>query len=282
MKTNLETISYNSYINSLDEILLISKNNTLNEGIIDSLKGVTGKIGKFILDAKRALTYTLDSTKLETKDIIKAFKNKEVFTILKKFKFSVKLMVHSIGKGKKALDSGLTKIFKDIHNNKIIQKINSGAMSADDYINKHPKLKKYGGYLVAGLLLLLWLNMSYTGVSLDYDIDQSVVIDAFSGNYSLADLFTSPIGMKKLAFLALGFTGISATTLLGSTSYNLILSVVYTALKKSNFKDDSIMNSIKKKALSFAGVKESFKEHIKIKSFKKFNDEKHRMQYANI
>ena len=267
MKTNYNTVSYNEYVCALNEIAIISNNGQLNEGMLDSLKGLTGRIGELISNAKKTMAEVLDDTKLETKDLIKAFKNKEVFNVLKRFGFSIKKMLSATKQGVKYLNAGLSKVFKEIHNNKIVQKIHSGVMTVDEFINKHPILNKVGGVVVAGILLWIWLNMSFTGVSLDYDIDQGALLDALAGKYSLADLFTSPDGLKTIAFLSLGLSGISVTGYLGSTAYNLTMSIIYTALQKSNFKDGTIMNIIKKKAHSLAEQnklpkKLSFKEYI--------------------
>ena len=261
----MRDVSYNDYVVALDEIAVISENGQLNEGILDSLKGLTGKIGELISTAKKTMADILDNTKLETKDLIRAFKNKEVFNILKKFSFSIKKMYSMYRKGVKAINGGLGKIFKEIHNNKIVQKIHSGVIAVDEFIEKHPMINRIGGVVVAGILFWIWLNMSFTGVSLDYDINQGAVLDALAGNFSLADLFTSPDGLKTVAFLALGLSGVSVTGYLGSTAYNLTMSIIYTALQKSNFKDNSIMAKIKKKTRELA--EETIPKQLSFKEF---------------
>ena len=262
-----ENVTYNDYLDALDEIAILDQDGQLNEGMLDALSGLTGKVGAFISNAKKSMSEIIDTTKLETKDLIKAFKNKEIFNVLKKVGFSVKKLLAMLKAGQKALNGGLAKIFKEIHNNKIIQKIHSGVMTVDEFINKYPILNRIGGIAVAGALLWVWLNMSFTGASLDYDIDQSAVLDALSGNYSLADLFSSPDGLKTLAFLALGLSGVSVVSYFPATAYNLTMSIVYTALKKSNFKDNSTMNKIKQKifavAESYPTGKMSFKQYNK-------------------
>lgn len=263
-----ENVSYTDYVRALDEIAVISENGQLNEGILDSLKGLTGKVGELISTAKKTMAEVLDDTKLETKDLIRAFKNKEVFNVLKKFGFSIKKMLSVYSKGLKAINGGLGKIFKEIHKNKIVQKIHSGVMTVDEFIDKHPMINRVGGVVVAGILFWIWLNMSFTGVSLDYDINQGAVLDALAGNFSLADLFSSPDGLKTIAFLALGLSGLSVTGYLGSTAYNLTVSIIYTALQKSNFKDGTVMAKLKKKTRSLAEEtlpKElSFKDYLQL------------------
>jgi len=264
MKYN--NITYDEYVDALNEIALLDENGQLNEGILDSLSGLTGKVGKFISTAKKTMGELVDSTKLETRDIIKAFKNREIFSVLKKVGFSIKKLLMMLKAGQKALNGGLNKIFKEIHNHKILQKIHSGVMTVDEFINKYPILNKIGGIAVAGILLWIWLNMSFTGASLDFDIDQSSLLDALAGNYSLADLFTSPTGLKTIAFLAVGLSGISVIAYFPVTAYNLTMSIIYTGLKKSNFKDQSTMHKIKHHIFKIAekcDYKMSFKQFNK-------------------
>jgi len=274
-----ETVTYNEYLGALNEIAILDETGQLNEGVLDSLKGLTGKVGAFISNAKKTMADVVDTTKLETKDLIKAFKNKEIFSVLKKVGFSVKKLLAMLKAGQKALNGGLGKIFEEIHDSKILQKIHAGVMTVDEFIKKYPILNRIGGIAVAGALLWIWLNMSFTGASLDYDIDQSAVLDALSGNYSLADLFTSPGGLKTLAFLALGMSGVSVVSYFPATAYNLTMSIVYTALKKSKFKDNSTMEKIKKKifaiAESYPTGKMSFKQYNQFikKSFKSLQEE---------
>ena len=258
--------SYDDYVKSLDEIQQLDNSGLLNEGIISSLTGLTGKLAEFISIAKKTMGEIVDTTKLDVKDIIKAFKNKEVFNVLKKFGFSIKKIFGAYSKALKLINGGLGKVFKKLHNSKVFQKIHDGTMKVDEVLKEYPILKKIGGVAVAGLLVWIWLNMSFTGVSLDFDINQGAVLDALSGNYSLADLFSSPDGLKTLSFLALGLSGMSVTGYLGSTAYNLTVSIIYTALQKSNFKDGSAMDKIKKKVHQLA-------EH-KILSFSSYLQEK--------
>lgn len=273
-----KNVTYNEYIDALNEIALLDECGQLNEGVLDSLSGLTGKVGKFIANAKKTMSDVLDNTKLKTSDLIKAFKNKEIFGVLKKVGFSIKKLLMMLKAGQKALNHGLSKIFKEIHNSKILQKINSGAMSVDEFLTKYPILKKIGGVAVAGILLWTWFNMSFTGASLDFDIDQSSVLDALAGNFSIADLFTSPDGLKTLAFLALGLSGISVVTYFPATAYNLTMSIIYTGLKKSKFQDGSIMNTIKRKvfaiAESYSGNKMSFKKFNKYNKLQETINEK--------
>ena len=261
-------VSYQDYIIALDEVAILSQNGQLNEGVLDSLGGLTGKIGKLISMVKTNVSTIIDETGLDTTDLIKAFKNREVFNVLKEFGFNLKKLASAYGKGKKALNGGLSKVFKDIHKNKIIQKINSGAITVDEFLKKYPILTRVGGVVVAGILLWVWLNTSFTGLSLDNDINQSALIDALSGNYSLADLFTSPKGLKTIAFLAFGLSGIYLS--IGSSVSNIIMSIIYTGLQKSNFKDGTTLDKIKKKTRTLAEEtnhkKLTFKEFLYMNS----------------
>lgn len=268
---NFDDVTYAEYVDALNEVSILDEKGMLNEGILSTLTGLTGKVGELISNAKKSVGDLLDTTSLKTKDLIKAFKNKEIFNVLKKFGFNIKKMLKAVKSAQKLVNGGLGKVFKELHNTKIFQKIHKGVITIDEVLEKYPILKKIGGIAVAGLLLWIWLNMSFTGASLDYDIDQSALLDALAGNYSLADLFTSPAGLKTIAFLALGLSGVSVTGYLGSTAYNLTMSIIYTALRKSSFKDGSVLHKIKKHAFNLAEDYDdkllSFKGYLKTQSF---------------
>ena len=73
----------------------------------------------------------------------------------------------------------------------------------DDFLDKHPKTRDIGGVVVGLILIYMWFTMSFTG-DFQWDFDMSDVIEALSGQYSLADLFLSPDGIKSLVATAVG------------------------------------------------------------------------------
>ena len=78
-----------------------------------------------------------------------------------------------------------------------------GAEELDQWLARHPDLKKVGGFAVGGLLMLIWLNMSFTG-DFDYDFNNATLVDAFKGKYDISELFLSEDGQRMLMLLATG------------------------------------------------------------------------------
>ena len=77
------------------------------------------------------------------------------------------------------------------------------AEEIDAWLDENPDLKQIAGLAVGGLLLLIWLNMSFTG-DIEYDFGTASMISAFAGDYSLNDLFLSESGIRMLTLLATG------------------------------------------------------------------------------
>ena len=128
-------------------------------------------------------------------------------------------------------------------------------MKVDELLDKYPLLKKITGPMVAGLLLLVWLNISFIG-DFNYDFDISDMFAAFVGNFNLNDLFVSPEGLAMLSFVATNLLsgGVLSVTWLGATKLNLAMAVVYTVLKNVGIKNPKLLKMIKNKT--------SFKEWV--------------------
>ena len=65
------------------------------------------------------------------------------------------------------------------------------------------KTEQAADFIATGILILSWLNMSFTG-DWDHDFDTDSITAAIAGNYSIHDLFLSPDGLQMLALLAAG------------------------------------------------------------------------------
>jgi hypothetical protein len=174
--------------------------------------------------------------KIGIKDVIAAFKQHDVFALLKAVRFEVKVLLKSIHAFTGLIPKGLIKTFEKLHETRAFKKLASGAMKVDELMDQHPVLKKVAGLALAGFLLWIWLSMSFTG-NPAFDFDMNSVFDALHGSFSIYDLFVSPEGMAMLTLLAAGmFTSIGPTWL-GSSIYNLLVALVYTGaskLKKSD------------------------------------------------
>jgi hypothetical protein len=74
--------------------------------------------------------------------------------------------------------------------------------------------------------------MSFIG-NADFDMDLSVVVDAFTGRFTLADLLGTPSGLQTLALFATGtLVGLSFPWL-GHSLLNLTLAIFYTVYKRT-------------------------------------------------
>lgn len=120
------------------------------------------------------------------------------------------------------------------------------------------------GPVIAGVLVLIWLNMAFTG-DFDYDFDMEAIKKALIGEFSLQDLFFSDEGKRLLMLLVtgkvlnLGFPWLSDY----SNGFKLAVSVLYTigkdVLQDAGVvtADDPIDSSVVKKKLNETPESES-------------------------
>ena len=116
-------------------------------------------------------------------------------------------------------------------------------MKVDEFLDKYPILKKIGGIAVAGLLLYIWLNMSFIG-DLEYDMNIGDMTAALSGTFSIAELFLSPAGLMMITLFATG--GLISAPWLGASTLNLVLALIYTGYVKIREKSPQIQNMMRK------------------------------------
>jgi len=240
----LDRIDYQFYCFMLESCL--GESPMLNEGISDFFKDLKDKavgiVKNIITDFGNEIKKLSEELKLDARLLLDAFKNKDVFNMLKAFGFNLKNILKAINTLSVFVRQGLFHVFKELHNSKIIQQLHKGTMKIDEVLDKYPILKKVGGIAVAGLLFYIWSQMTFIG-NVDFDFDISHIVAALHGNYSLADLFSSPQGIMMLSLFATG--SIVSVPWLGSTAMNLIMVAVYHAYKKvKNSKVD--LNLIKK------------------------------------
>lgn len=218
-----EYITFEVYCAALDsDIYLQERFSDLR--IVRALK-------KVFNDLKRELKNIARQFKLSYQDLIKAFKNRDVFGVLKAFGFKIKLAFKAINELTKFVRGGLFEVFREIARTRTFQKIRSGAVKVDEVLNAYPVLKKMTGIAIAGLLLWIWLNMTFIG-DLDYDFNFGDMADALAGKFSIAELFTSAQGLMLMTLFGTGFAFGLSVPWLGKSLYNFILALVYTAYAK--------------------------------------------------
>jgi len=228
--------TYSQYCEDLEYFEYLDSQDMLNEGFVSTLSAIKGKVGKFILDAKKEFTKILKDNDISIAVLIKAFKDRDFFALLKFFKFSLKTCFQAINKATQLMHGGLLKAFNELHkDNALLSRIRQGGADLDTFLNKYPVLKKITGVAVAGILLYLWLNMTFIG-DLEYDMDISAMFGALRGNFSIETLFLTPEGNMLLVLFLTGFAsgGMISFAWLGGSLYNLVLAIVYVLFKRDN------------------------------------------------
>jgi hypothetical protein len=246
-------VTYDIYCEAIDRVFddTLTENTFdryLEEGIFDYLKKmrITGGLVRVFRDLRLGLEKIARDFKLGLPDIIEAIKNKDVFGVLKAFGFNIRLMFRAVLEFTKAVRGGLLEVFRAMHRQKIFQQLQRGTMKVDEVIQRYPKLAKVTGIVVAGLLLFIWLNMTFIG-DLDYDFNFSDITDALRGTFSLAELFTSPEGLMLMTLFGTGAVFGLSVPWLGKTMYNLILAIVYTGYAKIKGSEKKVLAVIHRK-----------------------------------
>jgi len=241
--TNFEqTLTYEMWCGLLDSV----ETGTISEG----LKDILSKAGAAAKDAvmrifgpiKDEILKLVDTLKVGLMDIINALKERSVFGVLRAIGFKIKLLVKAISELGRILREGLLRVFAEISRNKYVQKIRAGVMKIDELLDRYPLLKKLAGIAVAGLLLYIWLNMTFIG-DLEYDMNIAGMVAALAGAYSLADLFVSPEGLMMITLFATG--GLISAPWLGASTLNLTLALVYTGYSKIRQYSPQILSQMK-------------------------------------
>jgi len=220
----------------------------LEEGVFDYIKKmrITGGLVSVFRDLRLGLEKVSRDFKLGLPDIITAIKQKDVFGVLKAFGFNIRLMFRAIFEFTKAVRGGILEVFRSMHQQKIFQALKRGTMKVDQVIQKYPKLAKVSGIAVAGLLLFMWVNMTFIG-DLDYDFNFSSMTDALKGNFSLADLFMSPEGLMLMTLFGTGAVFGLSVPWLGKTMYNFVLALVYTGYARIKGSEKKVLAGFQKK-----------------------------------
>ncbi len=194
----LHDMQYEEFCKFVKENKLDSETEMLTELVIPSrLK----KIWSFLLELK-------DLVKVKLMDLVKLFLDKTVFKFFAKIKFSMEWLFKLVKKGFKAYKDVIKAIGEYIASTKVGKWTEDKLKDLDAFLAKHPKTKRIAGMAVAGILIYIWLNMTFTG-NADYDFDMGDMIRALGGGFTLSTLFAGPEGMALLTLFATGMIGLS-------------------------------------------------------------------------
>ncbi len=248
----VNSIRYEQYVSILENYIVGDNSNLLEESFSFNIMKVFNVL-------KTDLNKVKDDWKLTSDEIMKIFSDPNIFQLLRSFGFSIRSIFRSLIAVGNLVEKGLLSIFKEISETKIVQKIRKGLIRVDDLIKKYPLLASLTGIALAGLLLWMWLNMTFIG-DFDYDFNMSDIANAVTGKFSLADLFASQSGLMLITLFGSGvLLGVSIPWLVKS-AYNLTIAIVYTGYQKLREKRPDIVTKMNQYLLkSKAIIKKSFK-----------------------
>jgi hypothetical protein len=138
----------------------------------------------------------------------KSMNNKNTFAIAKLNDFSVDKVHDSAKKGFKTFQKVMNyvpdKVSGVLHKTKFGQKKDKALGKVDDYLKKHPKLKRIMGVAAGAAITYAWTKMTFVGDP-EYDLDLSAAASAAAlGDYTMTDLFSGELGTKFLVLTAIG------------------------------------------------------------------------------
>jgi hypothetical protein len=145
---------------------------------------------------------------LKLTDVMKLFANRSVFQFFQKIKWNLDYLFKIIKDGHRAYTQVLSAISEYVAKTKVGRWTEDKLKDLDKWLQNHPKLKRIGGIVVAGLLIYIWFNMTFIGDA-KYDFNLTDVYAALSGKFSLANLFAGTSGTQLLLLFATGVIGIS-------------------------------------------------------------------------
>ena len=199
------------------EALTILETAELNENILGGLtSGVRAK-----LDFIKTLASTAGAN---LQDTLTLFKDSRVFKFFSALRFNLDNLWKSIKAGFAAYSQIQRAVAEYISKTKIGRWTEEALRDLDVWLQKHPTIKRISGFAVAGMLLYIWLNMSFTG-DLSYDFDASDILAALSGKFALSTLFAGTEGTRMLLLFVTGVIGLSFPWP-GPTSAKLAISLL--------------------------------------------------------
>lgn len=217
----------------------ISADFVSTSSIFDTIKSSTdlGKKAKAraIVEMHDMVSKIAESTGTGKKQIAQALTEPNTLGFLKAFGYSVKTAYKCLSAAGNAVHNGVLAAMETALETPFGKKLQNGAVTADAFLERHPVIKKMTGPVIAGLLAYQWLNMSYIGEG-DLDFDVGYIGEALAGNYSVADVISSPDGLSNMAYVAsLTLTGGALSfPYLIKDSIGITIAVAYSAVKHSD------------------------------------------------
>lgn len=220
----VELTEYNEFL-----LFVTAKtNDRLDEGIFAEVKGALKKKLDFIRELATRL-------KMKTSELIKLFKNKDIFTFFQRIGWSFKKLFKMVKKGFSLASLLADTISEYAAKTGIVKWTTAELKKLDDYLQKHPKTKRIVGVGVASVLIFIWLNMTFTGDA-SYDFDFSDVLSALAGEVTLSSVFGGKDGVKLLMLFTTGIVAGLSFPWPGHTSVQFVGGVVHSLANKHKIK----------------------------------------------
>lgn len=237
---NENDITYDQYVQGVNFYF------SIDEGLNDFKDRAVDFIKKRLKGASDEFDRISNDFGLSLIQIAHALAEKDMYKLMKSFGFSFAMVMKTLHDLTGIVRKGLFEVFEELHDTTIWQKFKAGTVKWDEVVAKYPILKSVTGPMVAGLLFFMWTQMTFIG-NLDYDFDFSTIAAALKGNYSLEDVLGGPQGLMLVALFASG--SLISVPWLGKTTYNLILALTYTGIKKVAGSDHKVVQKIKSKVV---------------------------------
>ena len=164
---------------------------------------IKSKVPDWIKDKFYFIKELAISVKADFFELLNAFRNKQIYKLFTLISWNLEQMWDLVKKGFKAYEKLQKDIAQWVIDSDLGQAFINDIKAFDEFFEKHPWVKSVAGPVVAGLLIFIWLNMTFTG-DFNYDFDLSSVILALTGKYTLYKFFGSEDGVRMLILLATG------------------------------------------------------------------------------
>lgn len=195
--------------------------------------GMVKKLTQFIEHFRKVAEKIADEVGLELQQVIEAFQTKPMLAFFKAIKFSISALLKPLKAFADLYKAGILKVFEEIHRTGVFQKLHSGALKVDEFLDQYPIMRRLAGPAIAGLLLWMWCSADFTyEPALDMDLT-SILKAALAGHWSAAELFTSPEGLTAIGLLVAGLAmpWPSPAWLSADVPLNILVALCYTAFK---------------------------------------------------
>lgn len=146
-------------------------------------------------ELKRIVKEVSDLGNLTVAEVVESLKSPTAWKFFSALKFNFKLIGKAISSLADLYKAGIMDLCTAVYETKAWKNVELLARMCDDWLAKHPNLKRIVGFGILGFYLIGFINGNYTGhPEMDMDFTTAIAA-AYSGNYSLSDFFTSPQGI---------------------------------------------------------------------------------------